>query len=85
MAKKRLHSISDRDVVQLPLTDCKEKELVNALRGQLFIMRDIIEPHALDDEDKNDLAFVDRRVNELCAELLSRCQIPNKKKWKEWK
>lgn len=52
----------------------------------MFVMKDIIEPHALDKEDTNDLAFVEQRINELCEELLTRCQIPNtSKKRKEWK
>jgi len=85
MAKKRLHSVSVRDVTELPLTDFKSKELLNSLRGLMFVMKDIIEPHALDREDKNDLAFVEQRIDDLCGELLSRCQLPNDhSKRKEW-
>jgi len=51
----------------------------------MFVMKDIIEPHALDREDKNDLAFVEQRIDDLCGELLSRCQLPNDHlKRKEW-
>jgi len=52
----------------------------------MFVMKDIIEPHSLDREDRNDLAFVEHRMEELFGELMSRCQIPNDSlKRKEWK
>ena len=86
MAKKRLFSLSGRDGKDLPLTDCKIRELIQALRGQLFIMKDIIEPYTLIPEDKHDLEYVERRIDELCAELLSRSQQPNEFKTRmEWK